>query len=149
MTEEPRQFGPAPAARQCGPCSKCCEGWLHGSAHGIKFWKGRPCHFLTGNACSIYPQRPVDPCQAFACEWLRNDRIPGWMRPDQINAIVVRRRINDVEFLELNESGDVMRSDVLSWMILHCLNEKINLLYYVKGGENRIGSKSFLELNVS
>ena len=132
--------------RACGSCNKCCEGWLHGNAHGKKFWRGRPCHYLSGGACSIYADRPRDPCQTFQCEWLRNDDIPGWMKPDDVNAIFIAREKDGFSYLEINEAGETLRSDVLSWAGMHCLERNLNLVYFINGGLNRIGSEAFLSL---
>ena len=132
--------------RACGDCTKCCEGWLHGSAFGKKFWRGRPCHYLSASQCSIYSQRPEDPCRTFNCEWLSNDSIPGWMRPDAVNAILVTREREGHRFLEINEAGEKLRSEVLSWAVMYCLERRLNLVYFIDGGVNRIGSPAFLAL---
>lgn len=134
------------AQRQCGPCTRCCEGWLHGSAHGKPFWRGRPCHYFEGR-CTIYGNHPDDPCKTFRCQWLDNETIPSWMRPDLVNAILVKRRKNDIDYLEINEAGEKLRVEVLSWAVMYCLQNKLNLYYTVDGGANRIGSKDFLALN--
>lgn len=132
--------------RSCGTCSKCCEGWLHGNAYGNKFWRGRPCHYLISNSCSIYGNHPEDPCKSFRCEWLRNDQVPGWMKPDDVNAILIAREKGGFHYLEINEAGEKLRSEVLSWAVMHCLANDLNLVYFIDGGLNRIGSKAFLAL---
>lgn len=134
------------AQRQCGPCTRCCEGWLHGSAHGKPFWRGRPCHYFEGR-CTIYGNHPDDPCKTFRCQWLDNETIPSWMRPDLVNAILVKRRKNDIDYLEINEASEKLRVEVLSWAVMYCLQNKLNLYYTIDGGANRIGSKDFLALN--
>jgi uncharacterized cysteine cluster protein YcgN (CxxCxxCC family) len=130
--------------RVCGTCSKCCEGHLHGSAHGHPFWKGRPCHYLESGRCSIYGNHPEDPCKVFKCEWLVNDNIPGWMKPDDVNAILVWRKEDSIDYLDIAEAGEKLRVEVLSWAIMFCLQNNYNLQYRIDGGVNRIGSKSFL-----
>ena len=134
--------------RSCGSCAKCCEGWLHGSAYEKGFWRGRPCHYLTAGKCSIYGQHPDDPCKTFRCEWLANDNIPGWMKPDDVNAILVRRRKDNEDYIEITEAGEKLRSEVLSWAVMYCLGRKLNLYYSIDGGPNRIGSPEFLALKL-
>lgn len=131
--------------RECGTCSKCCEGWLHGSANGKKFWRGRPCHYFDGK-CTIYGNHPEDPCKIFRCQWLADNSVPGWMRPDRVNAILVKRRKNDIDYLEINEAGEKLRVEVLSWAVMYCLENKLNLQYTIDGGMNRVGSQEFLSM---
>lgn len=134
--------------RECGSCTKCCEGWLAGEVHGHQFWPGRPCHFQRVGGCAIYEDRPEKPCKSYECQWLINDKIPNWMKPNEINAIITEKKVEDISYLDVVEAGSVLRSDVLSWLIMHCLNEKLNILYRINGGTNRIGSKEFLELKL-
>ena len=131
--------------RSCGSCTRCCEGWLHGSAHGHKFWPGRPCHFFDGK-CSIYGKHPDDPCKTFRCMWLADSNIPGWLKPDLVNAILVRRRKDDIDYIEINEAGEKLRVEVLSWAVMYCLANKLNLQYKIDGGINRVGSQQFLAM---
>lgn len=130
--------------RECGSCTKCCEGWLSGEAYGHKFYAGRPCHFKMKNGCAIYENRPDNPCKSFQCEWLRNETIPAWMKPDEINAIIVTRNHDDLDYIELVEAGETLRSDVLSWMMQSALRHKYNFSYDIKGGKNYIGSPKFI-----
>lgn len=132
--------------RTCGTCTKCCEGWLHGSAYGKPFWRGRPCHYFSGGKCSIYGQHPEDPCKSFRCQWLSNEEVPGWMKPDEVSAILVKRRKDNIDYLEITEAGEKLRSEVLSWAVMHALRNKLNLHYFIDGGSNRIGSPEFLAL---
>jgi hypothetical protein len=133
--------------RTCDGCTKCCEGWLHGSAQGHAFYPGKPCHFL-GKGCSIYADRPEDPCKKYQCEWLASDELPMWMRPDLCKVIVTKRIINGVEFYDVLEAGQLLDAKVLSWFVLWALNTKKNLLYSVDGGRNRVGSDAFLQLKL-
>lgn len=134
-------------SRACGKCSKCCEGSLHGSAYGKPFWKGRPCHYLEGGQCSIYGNHPEDPCKIFKCAWLANNDIPGWMRPNDVNAILVWRKKDNIDYLDLSEAGEKLKVEVLSWTLMYCLQNNYNLRYMIDGGLNRVGSKEFLELS--
>lgn len=76
--------------RECGECTGCCDGWVKMNVYGHEVRPGQPCPFSTGHNCSIYEQRPVDPCQNFICGWLRADSfLPEWMRPDKAGCIVL------------------------------------------------------------
>lgn len=133
--------------RSCGTCAKCCEGWLQGEAFGHKFYRGRPCFFLN-KTCTIYDKRPDDPCRSYKCAWLDEPQFPEWMKPDLVNVIINRAEDNNIKYYALIESGSVLDVKVLSWMVQWALNTGHNLLYYIDGGVNRIGSKEFLEMPI-
>lgn len=51
---------------------------------------GNPCQHLCANRCSIYPERPQNPCRDFDCGWkLPGSPMPDDMRPDRCGAIVI------------------------------------------------------------
>ena len=132
--------------RTCDGCTKCCEGWLQGEAYGYKFFRGRPCFFLN-KTCTIYDTRPDDPCRSYKCGWLDEIQFPEWMKPDLVNVIINRSTQNGIKYYVLVEAGSLLDVKVLSWMIQWALNNNQNLMYYIDGGLNRIGSKEFLELS--
>lgn len=133
--------------RSCGDCTKCCEGWLAGSVDGKDFYPGRPCHFIQiGKGCSIYPKRPVDPCQTYRCAWLIDENIPEWMKPNAVDAIVdYRKTENGIEYIAVIEAGKKLDSSVLTWVIQHCISHQLNLLWRVDGSPQWIGSSEFNE----
>lgn len=133
------------AQRTCDGCSKCCEGALRGHAYQHNFYPGKPCHFL-GEGCSIYADRPKDPCQDYKCEWLASDELPMWMRPDLCNVITTKRVKNGVEYYDIVEAGKKLDSAVLSWFVMWALSTQKNIMYQLDGGFNRIGSAEFLAL---
>lgn len=82
----------------------------------------------------------------FRCQWLANINLPGWMKPDLVNAILVMRRKNGIDYLEINEAGEKLRVEVLSWAVMYCLENKLNLQYTIDGGNNRVGASEFLNM---
>lgn len=136
-----------PVKRECGSCTKCCEGWITGEALGYKFDLGKPCHFIAiGKGCTVYANRPKDPCINYKCGWLSNPDIPEWMKPDSANCIVSYKNDNGIIFMELTEAGQTLRSDVLSWTIQYALSNNINFVWTINGGANWIGSAEFNQL---
>lgn len=84
--------------RQCGDCTACCDGWLSGNAHGHEFFPGQPCFYLCKSGCSIYENRPIDPCRGYSCMWLKDpDFFPEWMKPTESNLICTERDWVDCE----------------------------------------------------
>jgi len=67
------------------------------------------------------------------------------MKPDKVGAIVSKKIVKGIEYLELVEAGNVMPAKVLSWFVTYGLNKKLNLLWQVEGGHNWIGSNNFLD----
>lgn len=130
--------------RTCDGCSECCKGWLHGSAMGHNFYPGKPCYFLQ-KTCSIYENRPIDPCKNYKCHWLDSDDLPMWMRPDLSNVLVTRRYNQNIEYYEILECGQKMDSSVLSWFIIWALNNRKNLKYQIDGGFSKIGQEEFMK----
>lgn len=130
--------------RICGNCTKCCEGWLEGTIYGKKMYPGKPCHFKKDNGCSIYENRPDEPCKNFNCEWLTEKEIPEWMKPEYSNVILSGKQKNGISFVLATEAGGDMRVEVLNWLLNFMIDKKVNLMYQVKGGWNWIGSPEFV-----
>ena len=130
--------------RECGTCTKCCEGHLTGEALGHTFYGGKPCHFIAiGTGCTVYEKRPKDPCVSYKCGWLINPDIPEWMKPSDINAIIDMRQIDVHQYLNLKEAGSPMQSRVLSWFFQYILKNGTNALWEVEGGKSWVGSPEF------
>jgi hypothetical protein len=132
--------------RTCGTCTKCCEGWLQSTIHGHKMMKGIPCHFVhVDKGCSIYNDRPKDPCRDFKCQWLVDYSIPEWLKPDVSNVIIKIDKINGIEYLNVVETGSKLDSTVLNWLIKQIVEGKyINVSYMLDGGENYLGRNEFV-----
>ena len=79
-----------PKERTCQPCTACCDGWVRMDVYGHEVAPGKPCPYSTGEGCSIYPDRPEDPCQRFICGWRMADSpYPDWLRPDLAKVMVL------------------------------------------------------------
>jgi hypothetical protein len=77
------------AARSCGDCTACCDGWLAGTIRGHAMAPGTPCHFRGEGGCTIYAERPASPCRSFVCAWLApGSPFPEELRPDRCGVII-------------------------------------------------------------
>jgi uncharacterized cysteine cluster protein YcgN (CxxCxxCC family) len=132
-------------SRNCGTCTACCEGWLSGEAHGRKFYPGVKCHFL-GERCTIYAKRPHDPCVTFRCEYLTDDNVPEWMKPERSGVILCRRERDGIAWLEVTEMGRKMDASVLNWLVLNVICKAQNIRYQIDGGWNYVGKPDFCAL---
>ncbi len=132
--------------RSCDNCSVCCGGWLKGEVQNITFHNGKPCHFLKnaheGNGCSIYEDRP-QMCKDYKCEWVSNLDIPEWFNPAVSKTLLTKKQAYGFEFYELLEAGQRMDPAILSWIVMHCVNNQYNLKYIVDGGVYKIGMSDF------
>ena len=130
--------------RKCDTCTKCCEGYLSGEAKGKSFYIGKPCHFVSiGKGCSIYSERPKNPCVSYKCSWITNQDIPEWMKPDFINTIIDTREIKGISFINVVEAGQTLRADVLTWVIRYAISQGMNIRWQVNGSFNWLGSDEF------
>jgi hypothetical protein len=133
------------AERQCNGCTACCEGWLAGDAHGQEFWPGRKCHFLGDKSCSIYEQRPENPCKTFKCKWLEDKNFPEWLKPNLSKVIIYEREIQGHTYWEIVEAGEKMDSTILSWIFMQYVSGSVkNLHYRIDSGWNMIGSDDWI-----
>lgn len=134
-------------SRACDGCTKCCDGWAVGEAHGYKFYPGRKCHFVCDTGCSIYESRPEEPCKTFKCLWLSDSTIPQWMKPDRIHSILSLETRNNISYITVKEAGKRLDASVLSWLFTSYHQGSItNIRYELDGGWNFIGTDEFIKL---
>jgi hypothetical protein len=131
--------------RTCGDCKACCEGWLSAKIYDTNMYPGKPCHYICETGCSIYEDRPENPCINFKCLWLKNNNVPGWMKPNKCKVILVEREIEGIFYIDATETGAKMDSSVLSWIFMLYVNNQINIAYQIAGGLNWIGSPEFVK----
>lgn len=156
-------------SRECGECTACCEGWLTGTIRGHKMHTGKQCHFLGCNRCSIYEERPVDPCRNFRCVWLKDDKheLPEWLKPS-LSKVIIKESKYEVQYRQAGgmgsgaylleegnlvvhkgsywnvvECGQTIPSPVLSWLIQYCLSHEMPLMYHINGAREIIGPPEF------
>ena len=111
--------------KQCGSCTKCCEGWLAGNAYAHQFYPGVPCAYL-GNGCTIYKNRPENPCKTFVCEWLVDESIPAYMQPNVSGAIIIKHDY----YVEMIECDPPLRTQALEWFLTAYISGKYDNITY-------------------
>ena len=135
--------------RECGDCRECCTGVLTGNIYGKQMDKGRPCHYLGGNGCTIYKKRPTL-CKEYQCEWLRDDStyIPEWLRPDISKVVITRRNWGDNQqhlYWTVAESGQKIDSTILNWVYMHISTHNICASIEVDGMWYQFGPPEFAD----
>jgi hypothetical protein len=108
---------------------------------------GKPCHFLKiGTGCTIYKDRPQEPCKRYECAWLSNENIPDFMKPEVSNCILDYKEIEGVPYLRLTESEMPYTAEVLTWCINYAIANKLNILWILNKKINYMGTEKFCEL---
>ena len=134
------------SARECGPCTACCEGWAEGRIRGHHMHPGQPCHFLSPPAlrdlaaspCRIYDDRPESPCRRFVCGWrAAGSPFPESFRPDQVGVILVAAQWRGRPAWILLPAGQDAPPAMLAWM-QHYAQATGQPFYYAQGSE-RLG----------
>ncbi len=117
--------------RNCNGCTECCNGSskLHGEIFGKHFHSGKPCHYVGESGCTIYENRPQDPCKRFRCEWLDNpEMFPEWMKPNLSKIIGIRRTTEKGNsILEIRECGQKIDSNILNYFYQYSMKHGINM----------------------
>lgn len=121
--------------RECGDCTKCCEGYTSGAAYEHKFGNidgvRVPCFFVEqGVGCKIYADRPISPCQTYKCEWLANPDVPEEFKPNKVDVIVSRKGRS---YFVTTDAGDNPQDKVKEWWIEYTKSKNFNLSYRING----------------
>jgi hypothetical protein len=123
-------------SRSCGDCTACCDGWLQIEVYGHHIRRGKPCPFSIENKCSIYNERPQEPCREFRCGWLvKSSPLPEWMRPDKADMILLAANFSwrglpvDVAVAV----RDRPKQKALDWLTKFSSEKKRLLIYQLDG----------------
>jgi len=134
--------------RKCGNCQKCCEGWLEADIYGNKMQAGQPCFYLEKGegGCSIYENRPKDPCIDYKCAWLEEPgTFPAWLKPNLSNVIITKKTIEDtdISYYQAVEAGSKMDASVLHWFMMFALRTGTCIMYEIEGKSHTLASPQF------
>jgi hypothetical protein len=128
--------------RKCDGCTKCCDGSLVGESYGHKFFPGQPCFFLILNkGCTIYEDRPNPQCTDFLCEWIKNDDIPDWLKPNNSDIIISNVDNGGINQIHITKSGNKFTKESLDWIKEYARKNNKELSWYIDGQVGWQGSK--------
>lgn len=131
--------------RECGTCTKCCDGTLTTNINGNEVKLGKPCVYLTiGKGCNIYEERPQNPCKSYQCAWIINNDIPDFMKPENSNCILDYDEKNGIKYLRLISSEVPYTAETLSWCINYAQSNNINLVWSINEKNYHIGDGGFV-----
>ena len=132
------------AARTCGECTACCDGWVAAVIEGYEMKPGTPCHFRGDGCCTIYERRPKYPCRDFVCGWLQpGSPFPDDWRPDRIGVMVIQMRWRGREAYVLRSVGRDPDERMLTWMQEMSLRTQRPFFYEVAGERFGFGPPEF------
>ncbi len=130
--------------KECGTCTKCCEGWLRADIRGHKMYPGKPCFFIEiGKGCKDYKNRPEDPCKRFTCGWIEVKDMPEEFRPE-ISGVIMHMKDNDGSpYMVLSKAPNNPTEQYLSWAIVYARSKNINIIWSVDDKTWWLGDNEF------
>lgn len=133
--------------KECGTCTKCCEGWTIANIEGRPVTPGNPCYFLEQNVgCKIYDNRPYFPCQKFSCAWLALKDIPDQWKPENCGVIMTNLDVHGEPYVVFINAPLNPSKEMIEWAEEYFAKKKMNFLYVDKRGVHPIGNKNFIRL---
>jgi hypothetical protein len=130
--------------RTCGGCTACCDGWLTANILGHDVAPGKPCHFRGEGGCTIYEDRPKDPCRGFVCGWLRQGSpFPESFRPDRLGVIILAKPWRNGIAYVLVPAGRAPDATLLGWMRQYSTATGTPFLFNLEGRPRGYGSPEF------
>jgi SEC-C motif-containing protein len=134
----------AAAARACGECTACCDGWVAGVIEGHEMKPGTPCFFRGEKCCSIYERRPQHPCRDFVCGWLQAaSPFPDDFRPDRLGVMIIAMKWRGVDAYVLRSTLRDPDEKLLGWMREFSLRTQRPFFYEVAGERFGFGPPEF------
>lgn len=117
--------------RECGSCTKCCEGWLMGQINLRTMYPGKPCYLVEiGIGCKDYENRPTHPCKIFSCAWLTNSEIPNKYKPEACGVIITIGFHKKSKVINLIPAPNDPSEDMINWFKNYADTNKYGLIYY-------------------
>lgn len=124
--------------RKCDGCNKCCQGYLTATIYGFDMFPGKPCQFVSKTGCSIYPSRPVNPCQVFKCVWKSNAAVPASFKPDELGIMMINANIDGIPYVRIVSAGKEISLEVIDWAVGIVNSRKIENIVYTQNNSTRI-----------
>lgn len=99
--------------RECGTCTKCCEGSISVDVRGYEILH-RGCPFVKlEKGCGIHSERPAG-CAQFFCGWIKDESIPEHFKPNMSNTIILLP-LSQPKILGLVPTEGTVAAEMLEW----------------------------------
>ena len=130
--------------KECGTCTKCCEGWLGANIRGHDMYPGKPCFFVEiGKGCKDYENRPKEPCKNFSCGWTDIEDMPEEFRPEVSGVIMHFKENNGNRYIGLSKAPNNPTEQYLSWAIVYARSRNVNILWHIDHKSWWLGNEEF------
>jgi hypothetical protein len=135
---------PMVVKKECGTCTKCCEGWLHADIRGHEMYPGKPCFFIEiGKGCKDYENRPQEPCKNFTCGWLEIESMPEEFKPEVSGVIMHLKETGGNSYIVLSKAPNDPTVQYLSWAIQYAMSKGIGIIWYIDDQSWWLGNSEF------
>jgi len=132
--------------KECGTCTKCCEGWLSADIKGYKMYPGKPCFFIEiGKGCGDYENRPQVPCKNFKCGWLGIEEMPEEFKPDKSGVVMHFVQEDEISYFSLTKAPNDPSAELLSWAISFVASKGLNIFWDINNKSFWIGDSKFCD----
>lgn len=128
--------------RDCNGCTKCCEGWLAGTAHGHDFHKGKRCFWMSKSGCNIYDFRPIDPCVNYKCLWKTEKIVPLEFKPSSVGVIITPRLEDGFHYISIIYAGNEIPNIMRVWIKKMLDEGKVENFLYIGDKHSEIFSNN-------
>jgi hypothetical protein len=106
---------------------------------------GNPCTFVQeGIGCSIYKDRPKDPCKLFECSWKASDFVPIEFSPKATGQIISTQITEGIPYMLMSYAGKDVTAEMLSWFVTFVIGRQLNAEWSVDDQVHAIGSPDFI-----
>lgn len=130
--------------KECGTCTKCCEGWLSANIKGHDMYPGKPCFFVEiGKGCKDYENRPKEPCKIFSCGWTDIEDMPEEFRPEVSGVIMHFKENNGNPYIVLSKAPSNPTVQYLSWAIVFARSRNTNIFWFIDDRSWWLGNEEF------
>jgi CDP-diacylglycerol pyrophosphatase len=107
-------------------------------------YPGKPCFFVEiGKGCTIYKDRPKDPCKDFFCGWIQIEEMPEDFKPEKTGTIMHFFKSYKNSYWAINKAPNNPTEEYLSWAINFAKSRDENILWYIDDKSWWIGSHNF------
>ena len=131
--------------KECGTCTKCCEGWLHATVRGHDMYPGKPCFFIEiGKGCKDYKNRPKEPCKSFSCSWLEIEEMPEKFKPENSGVIMHYKSNNGNPYFSITKAPNNPTIHFLSWAMIYARSRSANIFWNVDNNSYWVGNEEFI-----
>ena len=132
--------------KECGTCTKCCDGTVAGVIKGHKMFPGKPCFFLGDNGCNDYKNRPIFPCRMYQCLWLSDESVPDFVKPENSKAILDIEEFENVKYLRINKGAEKYNESLIEYAKDYANKNNLTLIWTDNNNvQNFIGDKGLVD----